>query len=323
MKHFMRGGALAFLVLLSLILAATSEGLAAELEGCGIFKALKAAFPGQFSVSEGPGTKVEFCPDNTCYAFEASRGISDEELAGFVYLYLFYSSEYIYTKSWQDAPENASTAAGIAAKIGPKPCRSASGAKAGLCVLNSYMAGGKIKVSDVRYDENVRVITPVKQAVLGHTGQAAACRDFVEAFLKWYVPLALSDAREPASMIALRRKPGIFSEKVRRSLEEDRKAQEQSKEIVGIDFDPFLSAQDPAEKYEVGKVTVEDGKCLADIRTAGRRNWDVRAEAKQPDGAWRFTNFHYNTDVSPNDLLSILRDLKLGRTASSLKRPGK
>ena len=66
----------------------------------------------------------------------------------------------------------------------------------------------------------------------------------------------------------------------------------------------------------VGKVTVEDGKCLADIRSDERRYWDLRAEAKQANGAWRFTNFHYNTDVQEHDnLLSILLSLSRARAA--------
>jgi hypothetical protein len=289
---------------------------AAGLKSSPEFLSLEKAFPKSLSVADGEVTVVEFCPDNTCYAFKASRGVSDEELAGFIYLYLFYSSDYVATEVWQNNPENAAMAVRISAKMGPASCRSVSGAKAGLCVLNSFMEGNKVKVSDVRYDENERLATPVKKAALARTGQAGACRDFTEAFLKWYVPLALRDSKDPAAILALRRKPEIFSEKVRKSLEEDRKAQEKSNDIVGIDFDPFLSAQDPAEKYLVGKVTVEDGKCLADIKSvaAVQRDWDVRAEAKQPDGNWRFTNFHYNTDVMPNDLLSKLRDLKLARS---------
>lgn len=169
-----------------------------------------------------------------------------------------------------------------------------------------------------RRDAGVRLEESAGRAGEKNADGVAGCRHFTESFLSWYVPLALSDGREPASMIALRHKPEVFSEEIRKSLEEDRKAQEQSTDIVGIDYDPFLSAQDPAEKYEVGKVTVEDGKCLADIKATGdaKRDWDVRAEAKQTGGVWRFTNYHYNTDVMPKDLLSILRDHRSARLAA-------
>ncbi len=308
---------LALIVRITLLSIFCSAGVKATPE----FQDLEKAFPKMFSVYQDKTIKVEFCPDNTCYAFESTRNVSDEEFAGFIYLYLFYSSNYVYTEAWQKDPKNALMAAGIASKISSKSCRKVSGAEAGLCVLNAYIAEKRVKISDVRYDENERVVTPVKQAVLWATGQVATCRTFVEAFLKWYVPLALRNNKEPASVLAIRQRPAIFSDKLRKSLEEDRKAQEQSEYIVGIDFDPLLSSQDPAEKYLVGEVTVEDVKCLADIRPAGAapEGWDVRAEAKQSGGEWRFTNFHYNTDVMPRDLLSILRDLKQAR---SVRRPG-
>ena len=318
----MRGGMLGFLVPLFLAHFA-GRGLHAEVLGDSEpFKALEAAFPGQFSVSKGTATMAEFCPDNTCYAFERARGVSNEELAGFVYLHLFYSSDYAYTEAWQNKPESAIAAKTIAAKLGPQSCRVFAGAKAGLCVMNSMISKKAVKAYDVRYDENERSVVPVPEAVLSRTGAVFSCREFTDAFLAWYVPLALGDSKEPAAIIAIRQRPSIFSDKLRESLAEDRKAQERSTEIVGIDFDPFLASQDPAEKYYTAKVTVEEGKCLADINAAGSRNWHVRAEAKRPGGAWRFTNFHYNTDVFPNDLLSILRDLKRGRSAAPATRTG-
>lgn len=326
MTRLKRGGILLFLVLLSLTHAAGRGAYTGELGAVGPFKALEAAFPGQFTVSKGTAALVEFCPDNTCYAFERAPGVSYEELAGFIYLYLFYSSDYVYTEAWQNKPESAIMAKAIAAKIGPKSCRASAGGKAGLCIMNSMLSTKAVKVYDVRYDENERSVVPVREAALSRTGAAMSCREFTDAFLAWYVPLALRDSKEPASILAIRQRPSIFSDKIRESLAEDRKAQEQSKDgIVGIDFDPFLASQDPAEKYSTLKVTVDEGKCLADIKAADAvdRYWDVRTEAKRTGGAWRFTNFHYNTDVLPNDLLSILRDLKRGRSAVQSARPGK
>ncbi|MDD2806268.1 MAG: hypothetical protein PHV33_12000 [Elusimicrobiales bacterium] len=325
MITLIRAGLLPLLLLFSFIHAA---GRSAQAEGLGsieAFKALEAAFPGQFSASKVAAELVEFCPDNTCYAFERARGVSYEELTGFIYLYLFYSSDYAYTEAWQNKPESAILAKTIAAKLGPRSCRAFAGGKAGLCVMNSMMAKKAVKVYDVRYDENERSVVPVPEAALSRTGAVFSCREFTDAFLAWYVPLALRGSKKPASVIAIRQRPSLFSDRLRDALAEDRKAQEQSTDgIVGIDFDPFLSAQDPAEKYYTAKVTVEEGKCLADIKPAGaERDWDVRAEAKRPGGAWRFTNFHYNTDVLPNDLLSILRDLKRGRSAVPAKRAGK
>ncbi len=45
-----------------------------------------------------------------------------------------------------------------------------------------------------------------------------------------------------------------LSDDLSKLLEEDAVAQAHCGEIVGIDFDPFLLTQDPAEKYEVGAI---------------------------------------------------------------------
>lgn len=300
-----------------LVVGALRLACAGEAGAAGPFKELEAAFPGQLSVSKGTRAPAEFCPDNTCYAFERAPGISDEEYAGFIYLYLYYSSDYAATVAWQNKPESGLTAKAITSRTVHKPCRALAGTRAGLCVLNALLSKLAVKVYDVRYDEGERSAAPVLAAALGRAGEVRYCREFTEAFLGWYVPLALADHDEPGAIIALRQRPGLFGEKLREALLEDRRVQELSTDgITGIDFDPFLSSQDPAEKYSVGKTMVEDGKCLAAIGRPGADTWDVRAELKRRGGDWRFINFHYSTDIPGHaNLLSLLLGLKRGRAA--------
>ena len=135
---------------------------------------------------------------------------------------------------------------------------------------------------------------------------AQSPREFVEEFYNWYVPKALS--QNPVDL-ALKLKSPRFSTQLAQLLKEDSAAQAKCAEIVGIDFDPFLSGQDPADHYEVGDIAHEGQTYRADIYRleSGKRTDkpDVRAEFVQSQGHWVFVNFLYPSDGS--DLLKILR----------------
>jgi len=141
-------------------------------------------------------------------------------------------------------------------------------------------------------------------------GQTVSCRDFTGAFLAWYVPLALGDSREPASLLAIRQRPDFFSKGLLKSMDEDFAAQAKAQgEIVGMDFDPFLNSQDPAEKYVMGKVVVTSGKCIADIKAVDGKPGvcDVKAELRQVGGKWRFSEFRYQ-DRTLSEILAALKE---------------
>jgi hypothetical protein len=54
--------------------------------------------------------------------------------------------------------------------------------------------------------------------------------------------------------IAMEKQGSQFESGLLAALKEDVAAQAAAKgEIVGLDFDPFLNTQDPAESYEVGQ----------------------------------------------------------------------
>ena len=105
-----------------------------------------------------------------------------------------------------------------------------------------------------------------------------------------------------------------------KGLEEDLAASKKSPgEIVGLDFDPFLNAQDIAERYLVGKITPKGDHYLVEVFGvwAGQKNSnpDVVPELAFENGQWIFTNFHYGkTSIPVNEnLVSVPQILKKDR----------
>lgn len=135
---------------------------------------------------------------------------------------------------------------------------------------------------------------------------------FVQRFYEWYVPVALKDHKGPAWNEVLTHKPALLGTALARALRADMQAQAQARgEIAGLDFDPFLNAQDPCDRYEVGKATRIDHKYKVEIygMCRGVRNEkpDVVAELAPKGSSWTFANFYYPR--SNSDLLTVLRRL--------------
>ena len=133
--------------------------------------------------------------------------------------------------------------------------------------------------------------------------------DFVQKFYDWYVPIAHKEGDDPSSDRAIAKRGAVFDPPLLRALMDDAEAQRKSSDdIVGLDFDPFLNAQDFDDKYVVGGVTEKDGVYLVSVY--GVRNGkraakpDVVAELKAAKGSFQFTNFRYGPD---GDLLGILK----------------
>lgn len=136
-------------------------------------------------------------------------------------------------------------------------------------------------------------------------------RVFVTRFYSWYEPLALRDNGEPAWRIALKAKRGYFDQLLARRLQEDSAAQDQCEDLVGLDFDPFLYSQNPAEHYEVGEVRRRGKIYKVEVYRvqAGQRSNkpDVIAGLERKHGRWVFVNF-YSPDGG--DLRTVLRALR-------------
>jgi hypothetical protein len=154
--------------------------------------------------------------------------------------------------------------------------------------------------------------------------QPQDCGRFVEQFYDWYVAkekaLTKRNSRESALEVALREKRSSFSTELVKGLKEDLAASKKSSgEIVGLDFDPFLNAQDIAERYLLGKITPKGDHYLVEVfgiwGGQKKSNPDVVPELAFENGQWIFTNFHYGkTDIPVNEnLISVLQVLKKDR----------
>lgn len=142
---------------------------------------------------------------------------------------------------------------------------------------------------------------------------------FAKSFYKWYLE---KGKNRNVDSVLLDRKQAL-SPALRKMLEEDNEAQAKvPDEIVGLDFDPFLNAQDIAQKYEIGPVTAQGSAYWVDVygiwngKKAAKP--DVRAEVECTASACDFANFHYDSKIPENrSLIQILQFLKKERA----KRP--
>jgi hypothetical protein len=141
-------------------------------------------------------------------------------------------------------------------------------------------------------------------------GQKQA-KAFTQKFYDWYVPLAFKTTKEPSSDVAIAKRPGLFDAPLLKALKADAEASRNSPgDIVGLDWDPFLYAQDPDHKYVAGDVAEEGGLYHVSVYGVqkGKREKDpsVVAELKPAKDGFVFTNFLYGTD---GDLLGMLKQL--------------
>jgi hypothetical protein len=147
-----------------------------------------------------------------------------------------------------------------------------------------------------------------------------SCRRFVQNFYDWYVPEAIRESDTSASDLAIKQKSAAFSPELLRELKQDSQAQAKTKgQIVGLDFDPFLNAQDPSSRYVVGKINASANKCLAEVYSvsSGKKsaNTEVTPELVLKTGHWVFINFHYGKTKGLEDenLVSTLEKLQADR----------
>jgi hypothetical protein len=146
------------------------------------------------------------------------------------------------------------------------------------------------------------------------TPNADSCRTFVQNFYNWYVTHGTNFEN------ALKSKRIALSPTLTAALLADLAASSKSPdEIVGLDFDPFVNSQDPASHYRVGKTTVKEGNCWAEVyavpATDKTSKPDATPELRVEGGKWQFVNFHYGSDngAENENLVSILRRLKRDR----------
>lgn len=159
------------------------------------------------------------------------------------------------------------------------------------------------------------------RAQTNSSNPGSAAKNFVESFYSWYVPKSASGSETPTAENAIKYKKTMFTSELYKQLKEDFDAQAKVKdEIVGIDFDPFLNAQDVASKYVVGNAIKKKECFLVDVYGVwnGKKSAkpDVVPEVALKNGKWVFVNFHYGkTSIPENEnLLSVLKALRESRS---------
>lgn len=150
------------------------------------------------------------------------------------------------------------------------------------------------------------------------------CRAFVQSFYDWYIGHLNAQKGKQASVGStydvVRLRPQLLTPDLRRMLTEDFRSQRHSEEVTGLDFDPFLNAQDWEGKYTVENVTLSDDRCRASVwgTDGGKRREIVDPEAVLMGGRWVFVNFHYPGAASHDeenlvDLLKLLKRQRSGK----------
>ena len=140
---------------------------------------------------------------------------------------------------------------------------------------------------------------------------------FVTTFYSWYLPLA---EQGTGQTIALHDSSALFAGGLVTALQEDAEAQARNpNEIVGLDGDPFLDAQDFCQSYQVGSARYSGPSVLVEVYgiCSGQRHPqpDVIAELRRAATAWVFVNFQYpgrHSDLM-RDLDQLRRDRAAGR----------
>jgi hypothetical protein len=158
-----------------------------------------------------------------------------------------------------------------------------------------------------------------------------SCLHFTQEFYTWYVKTLSvfesdhsKNAKDP-ELAALNYEGKPFTHELDQGLRKV-KAEEKASGDAILDFDPFLNSQDPAEHYEVRKVTEKNGHYWAEVygvwstQPSDLGNGpQVVAEMAFENNRWVFVNFHYPNSTDPRNE-SLLRMLRYALHTSSESR---
>ena len=146
---------------------------------------------------------------------------------------------------------------------------------------------------------------------------AESARRAVDEFFGWYVPM---QKQTPfASMRAIHDRPTLFGSELVTALRADSVASAASPgEVVGLDGDPFLNAQDACDRYSSTGVTKRRGRYLVPVLGSGgciaHTTADISVEVTPTKGNLVFTNFIYSPRDKDN-LIALLAYLDSTRRA--------
>jgi len=198
-------------------------------------------------------------------------------------------------------------------------------AKPGLLCLVSFLGLGVTSCHHPKEtlpapQENIQ--PAAKPLTRVETSQEKSCREFVQGFYDWYFArLNLADRQNSASTQyddVIRFRPETLTPRLRQMLKDDMDASSgDHDEIVGIDFDPYIGAQDWEGQYWARGVTLKNSVCRASVwgTDAGKKTEIVDPELDFAANKWVFVNFHYPNSLSAQDenLVDILNGLRVDR----------
>jgi len=189
-----------------------------------------------------------------------------------------------------------------------------------MSLLVAVLALGSCRQRSQSTVEQQQAAQPRQQVqTSAETEQAQSCKKFVQDFYDWYFDRLNSQIAKktegPSTYDVLRLKPQVITPRLRTMLEEDVKAQSKSPdEVVGLDLDPFINAQDWEGKYWTGNVTLNGENCRVAVwgTDSGAKYEIVDPELKLENGQWVFVNFHYPGSETPRDenLIALLTGLR-------------
>jgi hypothetical protein len=125
----------------------------------GPLASLTASFPGSLKY-KNHGKVLEFCPDNTCHGFSASKNVPRVELEDFAFLYIYYYSDYYALPEWRTKEQVTKTADQLLSKPSYRQCQKGTARESARCILLNLSSKGKIRLLFIRYDEGKRNVVP-------------------------------------------------------------------------------------------------------------------------------------------------------------------
>lgn len=154
--------------------------------------------------------------------------------------------------------------------------------------------------------------------------QAQSAKAFVQSFYDWYTGEMQKNEDGPVSD-PLKSKRWPFSPTIVAALRADQEAQAKTPDdVVGIDFDPYLNAQDTCFPYKTGKVTASGSQYRVEVFDSNCSPSHpeiptVIAVVEKKGASWRFVNFIYPGEPGQpdTDLLKVLKSLQEERDKGS------
>lgn len=150
---------------------------------------------------------------------------------------------------------------------------------------------------------------------------------FVQGFYDWYVPLYNKFVpgkpnQIPSEKLALTRKKDCFDTKLFNALYGyyNTPTPKGAEDVLGIDMDPFLAAQDNGASYTVTQVKSKGNNFLLSITTEpdyqpkgakSKANSPVIVEVTKVNGHWKLTDLWYDNGTDIFDLITAYnKDVK-------------